>query len=96
VAKDGSRLPYGKAHDIAARTIAFQEYLGDRFAPRFGSDLNGLAYQKAETEIEIRRYQDLDPTNNRLTASDFVFTTPPVTFATPAVPLIIRPSFDLS
>lgn len=83
VAADKSLLSYNTATLINARSITFQ-------------DLNGLAYQKAETEIEILRNQDLDPGSNRLTADAFVFATPPVAFATPTVPLIVRASFDLS
>jgi hypothetical protein len=82
-AADKSLLTYDTALRINERRITFQ-------------NLNGLAYQQAEAKIEIRRNQDLTSGHNQLTADDFVFATSPLAFTAPAVPLIIRASFDLS
>ncbi len=82
-AADKSLLAYDTATQISARSIILR-------------NLNGLAYQQVQTGIEILRNQALDSKRNRRTADDFIFTTPPVTFPAPAVPLVLRPSFDLS
>ncbi|MBY4709575.1 LysM peptidoglycan-binding domain-containing protein [Burkholderia cepacia] len=80
---------------------ATKEYLG--YDAAFGLPmtvafpaLDAIRYQTGDTSIEFRRNLDLVP--GKTVSDDFVFSTPPVAFATPAVPLVPAPGtrYDLA
>lgn len=77
----GIYLTYAQALNITAQTVRFEQ-------------LNAVLCQSADTAIEIQR--NLDLVVGRETNSDFVFTTAPVAFGAPMVPLIDNPEFDLA
>jgi LysM repeat protein len=77
----GGYLTHAQALNIAAQTVCFTQ-------------LDAVSNQSADTAIEIQR--NLDLVEGKTTNGDFIFSTAPVSFGSPMVPLIANVGFDLT